>query len=141
MLEVLLQSWAGVVRVFPAVPDRWHDAWFENLRAEGAFIVSSQLAGCEVAFIDITSEVGGTCRVHNPWPAKAAVTNLSSGDIRLLDGRTLEISTHKGDRFRLTRYDSTNQNGKTQDFAANPPNFKRSPDQCNWFGVKKAPRF
>ncbi|MDP6496002.1 MAG: hypothetical protein QGI09_11455, partial [Dehalococcoidia bacterium] len=77
VLEMLLQSWTGIVRVFPAVPDRWQDAYFENLRAEGAFLVSSRLSGGRVAFIDITSEIGGTCRVHNPWPKRAAVTSLS----------------------------------------------------------------
>ena len=136
VLEMLLQSWTGVVRVFPAVPDRWHDACFENLRAEGAFIVSAQLSDHEVAFIDITSEVGGTCRVHNPWPTPAVVTCLSTGESRLVDGATLEISTCEGDRFRLT-----SEAAKIPAGALAPPNFDRSPGQCNWFGVKQLPRF
>ena len=136
VLEMLLQSWTGIVRVFPAIPDRWHNAWFENLRAEGAFIVSSQLSDQQVTFIDITSEVGGTCRVHNPWPARATVTNLATEDTRLLEGQTLEISTRKGDRFRLSP-----EAAEITDNEVAPPDFNRSPDQCNWFGVKKAPRF
>ncbi len=136
VLEMLLQSWTGVVRVFPAVPDRWHDAWFENLRAEGAFLVSSRLLDHEVAFIDIASEIGGTCRVHNPWPAAAAVTCLSTGESRLLDGPTLEIATGKGDRLRLTPGAV-----KIPDGALAPPDFERRPNECNWFGVKKLPRF
>ena len=136
VLEMLLQSWTGIVRVFPAVPDRWHDAWFENLRAEGAFLVSSRLSGRRVAFIDITSEVGGMCRVHNPWSARVTVTSLSTGDTCQLDGHTLEIPTRKGDRFRLTP-----ETVKVPDGELAPPDFDRSPGQCNWFGVKKAPRF
>ncbi len=136
VLEMLLQSWNGVVRVFPSVPDRWHDAWFEDLRAEGAFVVSSRLSGGKVAFIDITSEVGGTCYVLNPWSAGATVTSLSDGKIRVLDGDTLEIPTRKGDRLRLTP-----KGVKMYDSELSPPDFKRSPDQINWFGVKKNPRF
>ena len=30
--EILLQSWGGVIRVFPAVPSRWHEAAFDDLR-------------------------------------------------------------------------------------------------------------
>ena len=134
MLEMLLQSWTGVVRVFPAVPDRWHDAWFENLRAEGAFIVSAQLADQKVTFIDITSEVGGTCRVHNPWPTRATVTSLSTGDTRLLDGQTLEISTCKGDRLRLTPEAAKIPGGEPT-----PPDFNRSPRSMQLVRSEESP--
>jgi alpha-L-fucosidase 2 len=136
VLEMLLQSWTGVVRVFPALPDRWHDAWFENLRAQGAFLVSSRLSRRRVAFIDITSEAGGTCRVHNPWATRATVTGLSTGDTCLRDGQTLEIATRKGDRLRLTPEAVT-----IPDCELAPPDFNRGPGQCNWFGVKHVPRF
>ncbi len=136
VLEMLLQSWTGIVRVFPAVPDRWHDAWFENLRAEGAFIVSSRLSGGKVAFVDITSEVGGTCRVRNPWSTGVAVTSLSTSETSVLVGHTLELSTGKGDRLRLTPQDV-----KPDDCDLAPPDFeRRRPDELNWFGVKKIPR-
>jgi len=54
----------------------------------------------------------------------------------LLEGQTLEISTRKGDRFRLSP-----EAAEITDNEVAPPDFNRSPDQCNWFGVKKAPRF
>ncbi len=40
--DMLMQSWRGVVRLFPAMPWRWHDAEFENLRAEGGWVVSGR---------------------------------------------------------------------------------------------------
>lgn len=48
--EMLLQSWSphpgtgetGVIRIFPAVPSRWHEASFEDLRAEGGYKVSAR---------------------------------------------------------------------------------------------------
>ena len=132
VLEMLLQSWGGIVRVFPAVPERWHDAYFQDLRAEGAFVVSSRLSRGTVAFIDITSEVGGTCRVQNPWPAGAVATDLSQGECTALQGDTLEIPTCRGQRFRLTA-----AGVQLSDAQLTPPVFERRPDELNWFGVKE----
>ena len=43
--EMLLQSWGGKIRVFPAVPEAWPDITFHDLRAEGAFLVSAVRQG------------------------------------------------------------------------------------------------
>ncbi len=40
--EMLLQSWGGAIRVFPAMPARWREAAFEDLRAEGGYRVSAR---------------------------------------------------------------------------------------------------
>jgi alpha-L-fucosidase 2 len=40
--EMLLQSWGDTIRVFPAVPDKWPTVAFDNLRAEGAVLVSAR---------------------------------------------------------------------------------------------------
>ena len=55
---MLLQSWGGVVRVFPAMPDRWADATYHNLRTEGAFLVSAERKGGETKWIRIESLAG-----------------------------------------------------------------------------------
>ena len=136
LLEMLLQSWTGIIEVFPALPDHWQDAYFENLRTEGAFLISSQLSEGKISFIDVTSEIGGMCRVHNPWSTCASVTSFSEGKICLIEGDTLEFSTCKGDSFRLTP-----EAVQTDNSELNPPNYKRSSAQINWFGVKKAPRY
>ncbi len=57
--EMLLQSHAGKVIVFPAIPDTWKDVEFRTLRAEGAFLISAQRRGGRVARVEITSEKGG----------------------------------------------------------------------------------
>ena len=41
IMELLLQSWGGKIRVFPAVPEDWNDASFDQLRAQGGFLVSA----------------------------------------------------------------------------------------------------
>ena len=40
---MLLQSSGGIVHLFPALPDKWKDASFERLHAEGGIQVSAEL--------------------------------------------------------------------------------------------------
>lgn len=62
--DMLLQSWGGKIRVFPAVPTAWQDVVFENWRAEGGFLVSARRTGGETRFIRITSLAGEPCFVE-----------------------------------------------------------------------------
>ncbi|MBA4388520.1 MAG: hypothetical protein C0404_11100 [Verrucomicrobia bacterium] len=65
--EMLLQSWGGVVRVFPAMPARWKDASFENLRTEGAFVVSASRKESRTVFVRVFTPVGGLVCLRNPF--------------------------------------------------------------------------
>jgi alpha-L-fucosidase 2 len=56
--EMLLQSWGGTLRVFPAVPAAWREASFQDLRAEGAFLVSAVRAGGATQLVRIVSLAG-----------------------------------------------------------------------------------
>lgn len=59
--DMLLQSWGGKIRVFPAVPSQWGDVQFENLRTEGAFLVSAVRKGGKTIAIRIESLAGELC--------------------------------------------------------------------------------
>lgn len=65
--EMLLQSYAGQIEVFPAIPQKWTQASFNNLRAEGAFLVGSKKIKGSVASIEILSEKGGKVKVKLPF--------------------------------------------------------------------------
>ena len=72
LLEMLVQSWHGVIRVFPATPEWWPDASFERLRAEGAFLLSARRKEAKTVWVRIESEAGLPCRVRNRRsPSKA----------------------------------------------------------------------
>lgn len=58
ILDMLLQSWGGVLRPFPAMPSRWADAVFEDLSAEGGFSVSASWRGRKVEWITVKSRAG-----------------------------------------------------------------------------------
>jgi hypothetical protein len=61
--EMLLQSWGGTIRVFPAVPAEWPQAAFHQLRAEGAFLVSAARRDGQTSWVQLTSLAGEPCRV------------------------------------------------------------------------------
>lgn len=86
--ELLLSSWDGVIRIFPAWP-RDLDAEFTNLRTVGAFLVSAELRDGEIVRADIVSEVGGRCRVLPPWPETRVVD--------VADGRAVAVETAAGE--------------------------------------------
>ena len=95
--DILLQSWGGRVRVFPAAPASWPDAVFHNLAAEGGFRVSAARANGTTAWAALTAapaDAGGAASVTATlavelggpaaWaPADAAVDVLPTGDLRV----------------------------------------------------------
>ncbi|MGC8644405.1 MAG: glycoside hydrolase family 95-like protein, partial [Isosphaeraceae bacterium] len=78
--EMMLQSWDGALRIFPAWP-RDVAARFTTLRAEGAFLVSASWADGEVRELSIQSERGATCHIYSPWPGGIAVIDSSGASI------------------------------------------------------------
>jgi len=99
VLEMLLQSHNGLVRVFPAVPDDWQDISFENLRARGAFLVSAERRDGKTAVVRVFSEKGEELRLLDPWPDSGTrLSGIENGKL-LEDGHVIRISTEPGDRF------------------------------------------
>ena len=62
--EMLLQSHTGIIRVFPAVPKSWKDVSFEDLRAQGAFLVSAEKKDGQIISVRIHSEKGGIAKLY-----------------------------------------------------------------------------
>jgi hypothetical protein len=73
--EMLLQSQSDCIHVFPALPNEI-DASFSQLRARGAFLVSSSRKKGAVGFVTIEAEADGLLNLVNPWPGeKVAVSD------------------------------------------------------------------
>jgi alpha-L-fucosidase 2 len=62
--DLLVQSWGGVIRVFPAVPDAWKDVTVHDFQTEGAFAVSAVRKGGVTQFVRVRSNAGEPCRVR-----------------------------------------------------------------------------
>lgn len=98
--EMLLQSYEGVVRVFPD----WNhdkDASFNKLRAYGAFVVSSSLKNGSVAYVDLVSEKGRSCTMENPWPRKKVQFTRNGRKAEVLTGKTLVFNTKTNEKINL----------------------------------------
>lgn len=125
--DMLLQSWGGKIRVFPALPREWKDVVIHNFRAEGAFLVSAVRREGQTRFVRILSLAGEPCRLkadfsgpmktigtHEIWTNKAGDTEWS---LELEKGE--EIILYSGDEApNLTIIPLT-------------PN----PDQRNYYGL------
>ena len=93
--EMLCMGHQGVLRVFPVWPKN-QDARFRNLRAWGAFLVSSELKGGQVQQVTIRSEQGRDCTIVNPWPGKAVDVYRDGTKIATLHGERVTLKTDAG---------------------------------------------
>lgn len=104
--EMLLQSWgvvgkphSSVIRVFPAMSERWKDAAFEDLWAEGGFQVSAKREGGKTVMVRVRATRAGVVVVRDPFVGTAAKWNREvereGGVIRvaMLSGEVLEGTT------------------------------------------------
>jgi alpha-L-fucosidase 2 len=84
--EMLLQSYAGFIDVFPAIPANWKNVSFNTLRAEGGFLVSARKVNGIVSEIKISATRSGKAVVklpsqHFKMSEKNGVNNLKrNGD-------------------------------------------------------------
>lgn len=98
--EMLLQSYAGFIDIMPAVPAEWADASFEDLRAEGAFLVSAKRKNGQLSEILIRSEKGGTTRLKVPYE-QWKVTFASQIEISAGEPGFIKLSCQPGGTLTL----------------------------------------
>lgn len=84
--EFLMQSVGDTIRVFPCWPTE-QDAAFTNLRAQGGFLVSAEQKSGKVTSLEITSTVGGTLRLLNPWSGQIVERLTRPGQRLSFSGR------------------------------------------------------
>ena len=96
--EMVMQSYEGIIRIFPDW-DENTDCRFENLRADGAFLVSAEMKNGTLQYVEIECEIGGTLRIQNPFP-KAKVSR--DGKIYETSESEIVLETGKGSKIRIT---------------------------------------
>jgi hypothetical protein len=99
--ELLLQSVADVVRVFPAWPlDK--PARFRQLRAQGGFLVSAACEQGNVGPVSVESTAAGPLRLLSPWPEIEVVG--PDGEAKPLtpnEQGIIELDTQAGQSFEF----------------------------------------
>jgi len=96
--EFLMQSVGDIIRVFPCWPKE-QDAKFNNMRAQGGFLVSAEQIDGNVAKIEITSTVGGKLRLLSPWLG----IQIDGKPLKPDAGGVVEVETKAGQRLTLSR--------------------------------------
>ncbi|NJD03669.1 MAG: sugar phosphorylase [Ruminiclostridium sp.] len=124
--EMLLQSFNGVIEVFPALPrgenrddaingifdnvladsssnpEAWKDCHFENLLAEGAFEVSAYQEGTVTSLIKIRSIAGNIVKLINPFIPKVFSVKCAGKDVNYeLSGNIISFETLKNAAYEI----------------------------------------
>ncbi|HET7560322.1 MAG TPA: hypothetical protein VFK80_10220, partial [Limnochordia bacterium] len=87
--EMLLQSYGGVIQIFPSVPASWREVGFTSLRAEGGFLVSAERKGGRTVEVRVQAEVGGRLELVDPfagagrWRIEGAAAQVVVADGRV----------------------------------------------------------
>ena len=100
ILDMLLQSWGGVIRFFPACPDAWRDVAFYDLRTEGAFLVSGRRTAGKTSFLSIRSLAGESCRIKTDLAEPIVAEGVESSSVRHTNG-VIEINLKRGEEVVL----------------------------------------
>jgi len=96
---MLLQSWGDTIRVFPAMPAEWKTAAYQDLRAQGAFLVSALRQDGKTTWVRIQSRAGEPCKVQ---PHFTGAFDCDQPDkIKDLGNGTYALALKKGEALVL----------------------------------------
>jgi alpha-L-fucosidase 2 len=92
--ELLLQSRSGYIQAFPAVPQSWKEVTFNNLRAEGAFLVSGTKENGVPTKVKVYAEKAGLLRIKLPFKTYI-VKDLPAESVKMRDDGIAEVNLKK----------------------------------------------
>lgn len=98
--EMMCMSVGNVIRLFSGLPEG-QNAEFKNLRAWGAFLVSSRQVNGRISEVRIKSEKGKVCTIVNPWPGRTVRVLRNGKPAAPVSGQRLELHTHVGEVIDL----------------------------------------
>lgn len=101
--ELLLQNVNNTIIPFPAIPRSWKSyCSFKNLRTEGGFIVSAEMADSELKWVKIHSLSGMPCTIKlEGWNNVYCLDNKEK-DIDRLENGCFSIRLKKGEEIVLS---------------------------------------
>lgn len=126
--DMLLQSWGGKLRIFPAVPDAWKDIAYRDWRTEGAFLVAASRKTGKTEFINIKSLAGEPCIVVTDILSPVFKGANKEYKVNKLGENTYQIDLKKGEEVLIYA------NGTNPEFEIHPIENQK----VNCFGKKKA---
>ncbi|WP_186438519.1 glycosyl hydrolase family 95 catalytic domain-containing protein [Cohnella terricola] len=100
LAEMFLQSFQGKIRIFPNWPGNT-DAKYGDLRADGAFLVSSEMRSNQVQYVRLLSEKGKTATLVNPWPGQTLRLYRNGTDAGTVSGTDISLTTSANETLLL----------------------------------------
>ncbi|HZZ29332.1 MAG TPA: DUF5703 domain-containing protein [Pirellulales bacterium] len=88
------------IEVFTSLWPRSWDCAFKLL-ARGGFLVSSSVKNHDIEFVEIISQLGGPCRLKNPWPESKITFQRNGVAAETLQGPSLTFDTAPGEKIVL----------------------------------------
>lgn len=95
--EMLIQSHTGLVKIFPAIPASWKNVSFDQLRTEGAFLISAEKKEGIVSKLVVKSEKKREIRIENPFREGMFTTSKT----KVVKGKVIIISMNAGETVVL----------------------------------------
>jgi alpha-L-fucosidase 2 len=99
--DMLLQSWGDTLRIFPALPAAWKQASFQDLRGQGAFLVSAALREGQTCFVRVTSLAGEPVTLQVAMRQPTIATPRPDAVVRASEG-AFRLALAKGETMTLT---------------------------------------
>lgn len=109
--QLLLQSWGGKIRVFPAMPKEWKEASFDRFSAQGGFRVSAVYENGRTSRIEIESLAGEPCVVETDMRRVRIRYQGTRTEERTID-RYCEITLARGESVILENTEHEKDSGK-----------------------------
>jgi hypothetical protein len=100
LAEMMLQSFQNKIRVFANWPSGT-DAKYGDLRADGAFLISSSVKNNNIDYVRIISEKGRTATIANPWSGQTVRVYRNGVDSGTMMGADLTIATSVNETIHL----------------------------------------
>ena len=105
--EMLLQSWSatpgipntGVIRFFPATPDKWANVSFKDLRAEGGYKISAIRKNKIITSLSIVATQKGKIRIKDNFGGLIPKWNIKTVDKK---GAIFECFLESGQKLSAT---------------------------------------
>ena len=104
--EMLLQTYGGVIRVFPAIPCDWRkkEVRFEDFRGEKGVLLSAALAKGKLEYILLKAERKADFKIENSFEAEELTVAKDTGlyKIACKKGEIFEVSLGQNEKCRIT---------------------------------------